>query len=143
DELLALQLLGELLGDIVVQRMHQRLPPSVAAEDAARRPRARPVPDAVGASGRLFSAAFTAGELRLRTSSSTGLTGVVRAFHFPSAPSTQNTSSTPWAMARLRSVAHFGTTRSGLRCIARCAQSYLPAASSSHLAFSSFCQVLH
>src|SRR2546422_398143 len=31
DELLALQFLGELLGDVVVQRMHQRLTPSVAA----------------------------------------------------------------------------------------------------------------
>ena len=66
--------------------------------------------------------------MRSRTSSSTGRVGVFRAVHFPSVPSTQNTSSSPWAMARLRSVAHFGTTRSGHRCIARCAQSYLPAA---------------
>jgi hypothetical protein len=40
-------------------------------------------------------------------------------------------------------MAHLGTTRSGQRCIPRCAQSYLPAASSSHLALSSFCQGLH
>ena len=45
-------------------------------------------------------------------------------------------------MARLRSLAHFGTTRSGQRCIARCAQSYLPSQSASHVAFNSFCQAL-
>ena len=45
-------------------------------------------------------------------------------------------------MARLRSVAHLGTTRSGQRCIARCAQSYLPATSSSQRLLSSFCQAL-
>ena len=38
--------------------------------------------------------------------------------------------------------AHLGTTRSGQRCIASCAQSYLPAASSSHFFFSSRCQAL-
>ena len=38
-------------------------------------------------------------------------------------------------MARLRSLAHFGTTRSGQRCIARWAQSYLPSQSASQVDF--------
>ncbi len=45
-------------------------------------------------------------------------------------------------MARLRSSAHFGTTRSGQRCMARCAQSYLPMQSASQVDFSSFCHGL-
>ena len=45
-------------------------------------------------------------------------------------------------MARLRSFAHLGTTRSGQRRIARWAQSYFPSQSASQVAFSSFCQDL-
>ena len=45
-------------------------------------------------------------------------------------------------MARLRSAAHFGTTRSGQRYIARCAQSYLPSHKASHVDLTSFCQSL-
>ena len=54
------------------------------------------------------------------------LARVLRAVGLLGCTSTQKTSSSPWAMARLRSVAHLGTTRSGQRCIARWAQSYLP-----------------
>ena len=77
DDLTALDLVGELLRDVVVERMHQRLPPSAPA--ARRRPpRARLPPFVAGASSRLFSAAFTAGEVRSRTSSSTERVGISR-----------------------------------------------------------------
>jgi hypothetical protein len=65
-----------------------------------------------------FKAALTATEVRSRTSSSTGRFGVGRGFQLPSSTSVQKTSTSPWAMARLRSVAHLGITRSGQKCIA-------------------------
>ena len=137
-----LELLGELLGDVVVERMHQRLLrlQRVCNPTATRRDRHSPL--AAGLRAGSSSAALTAIEVRSRTSSSTARVGAGRGFHLPSLPSTQKTSSRPCAMARLRSVAHLGTTRSGHRCIARCAQSYLPAQRASHVALSSFCQGL-
>ena len=123
-----LELVAELLRDVVVKRMHQASPRSATPNGGGRRALGRHSAAPAGASSRLLSAAFTAGDVRSRTSSSMERVGVLRAVHLPSAPSTQKTSSRPWAMARLRSFAHFGTTRSGQRCIARWAQSYLPVA---------------
>src|SRR3954469_5857678 len=97
-------------------------------------------PPASGASKRLLSAAFTELDVRSRTSASADFFGFSRAFHFSSPSSNQKFSSSLWAIARLRSVAHFGTTRSGQRCIATCDQSYFPATSSFQLLRSSFCQ---
>src|SRR4051812_43507255 len=79
-----------------------------------------------GAARRLFSAAFAVVEVRSRTKSAIGFCGFLEDFHLPSSSSNQNFFSRPWAMARLRSSAHLGITRSGQRCIAKCAQSYLP-----------------
>src|SRR5207247_2444771 len=72
-----------------------------------------------------WSAAAVAGWWRCAMSWSTGTVGSLRACHFsPLAGSwAQNTSSRRWAIARLRSLAHLGTTRSGQRCMASCAQS--------------------
>jgi hypothetical protein len=81
---------------------------------------------------RLSRAAATAAEVRSAMRSARGRVGVARGFHLPLASSSQKTSSRPWAMAKERSVAHFGTTRSGHRCMARCDQSYSPATSSRH-----------
>src|SRR5262249_30061794 len=122
DEVARLDVVGKLLRHVLVERMHHPSPPSEVAIEAFRRaPRPRPCsalrPVPAGVSSKLFSAAFTAGDVRSRTSSSTLRVGISRAVHFSLAPSTQNTSSRPWAMARLRSVTHFGTTRSGQRCI--------------------------
>src|SRR5260370_34329157 len=114
--------------------MHQEISPEIV----------RRLPPAIGLgeSPKLTRAALTAGEVRSATSPLVGRVGVLTAAHFASDPSAQKMSSSPWAMARLRSVAHLGTTRSGHRCIATWAQSYLPATSSSHLVRSSFCQTL-
>ena len=57
----------------------------------------------------------------------------------PSPPG-HNTWSRPWAMARLRSSWHLGTTRPDRRRIARCAQSKSPRASLAHLSRRSRCQ---
>src|SRR5262245_42003266 len=66
-----LELVGELLRYVVVKRVHQASPPTAApAVRRPRRPRAG-LPFATGASSRLFSADFTAGEVRSRTRSST------------------------------------------------------------------------
>src|ERR1700687_6028993 len=81
----------------------------------------------LGESAKLARAALIAGDVRSAMSSAIGRVGVFRAAHLPSLASAQKTSSSPWAIARLRSVAHLGTTRSGQRCIATWAQSYLPA----------------
>src|SRR6266849_383579 len=129
--------------NVILERMHQGAPSSAGTSGRRRPPRPRPrLPVATGASSRLFNAAFTAGEARSRTSSSMDRVGDFRDVHLPSVLSTQKICSTPWAIARLRSVAHFGRTRSGHRCIARCTQSCSPSQSASQVAFSSCCHCL-
>src|SRR5262249_11980789 len=91
----ALDLVGKLLGDVLVERMHQLLPPLSAPAARWRPSRTRLPPFGAGASSRLVSAAFTAGEVRSKTSSMTERVGISRAFHLSSFPCTQKTSSRP------------------------------------------------
>src|SRR5207248_2162368 len=97
DDSTRLQFVSKLLRHVVVKRVHQACPPSAAAALLRRPPLLRPeiLPLASDASRRLFSADFTARDVRSFTSSSTLLVGVLRAAHLLSVSSTQNTSSRP------------------------------------------------
>src|SRR5262249_32989745 len=96
----ALQLFGQLFRDVIVQRMHQRLPP-ISAGRARLRLLPRDFTPATGALTKLASAALTAGEVRSPTSWESSSAGSSRD-DSPAPRSTKKKRSTPCAIARSR-----------------------------------------